>query len=430
MPPAPETRLNQYQWAFILLIFLLSLIVRLGYGISAEHDEPLRADALKYALIGIHLVESGSYSYEDSGETSKLITPGYPFIVAVFASMFDDFSNAYLAIIGFQILLSSFVSVLSYLIALRFLNNIAAGIVAFGVAISPHLIISSSYFLTETTHSFFVIFAIYLLILAVEKRALTIAIIAGLVFGYSALIRPAVLLFPLPLLAIFWWKYRYTINLKLSLCFVVAAYLLWMPWQLWEAESKDSNVRQVLALGAYPNMIHNTALYRGFPYREDPEFELMQNDWGQTREILMRRFAERPFTYLQWYLIGKPVMLWSAYAIQGQGGPFIYPIISSVYNTNPIYSLSLRIMMPLHKILFLLAVIAVALEVFRFGFRKEPSNYIVVTLVLFVLYHSGVHMVLAPLPRFSFPYYPILYMLAAYAATTIITEIKRRNKDA
>jgi 4-amino-4-deoxy-L-arabinose transferase-like glycosyltransferase len=426
---AQQVKLTKVQLCSILVIFLVALLMRLSYGLSAEHDVPLRADAYKYAMIGINLAESGTYSYDESGATSKLITPGYPMIVAFFVSLFDDFSSAYIAILAFQILLSSFVAVLTYLISIRFLNNLAAVIVAGAVAISPHLIISSSYFLTETTHSFSLILSIYLLLLAVEKRVLGIAILAGLAFGYSALIRPAVLLFPIPLVAIIWWKYHSGINLRVALCFIVATFLVWTPWQLWEADTEESNVRQVLALGAYPNMIHESPELRGFPYQEDPEFELMQADWANVRSVLSQRFSQRPLTYLEWYLVGKPIMLWSAWAIQGQGGPYIYPIISSIYSENRVYSFSLLLMMKVHTIIFLIAFIAIVSGLLRLFLMNKDVHFIITTLTLFVLYHTAVHMVLAPLPRFSFPYYPILFMLAGYGSLIIWNEINRRRNN-
>lgn len=429
MQTVPDIKISQYQWWFMVLIFLVSLLARLSYGLSAEQDTPIRADALKYATIGINLVDSGTYSFEESLQTSKLITPGYPFIVAAFVYLFDDFGSAYVAILGFQILLSALVSVLTYVISLRFLNNIAAAVVAVGVAISPHLIVGSAYFLTETTHGFFFIFALFLLLLAVEKQLLWLAVLGGLVFGYSALIRPAVLLFPIPLVVVLWWKYRQQVNLRLSGVFLIAAFAVWTPWQLWEAESDDSNVRQVLALGSYPNMIHESPLYRGIPYREDPQWEAMQTNWDDTRTILMQRFSDRPFTYLQWYLIGKPIMLWSAWAVQGQGGPFIYPVTHSVYNDNALYSGSLRLMMFIHKFLFVFALIAVAAEFVRLVFLHKPAHFLLITLIVFVVYHTAVHMVLAPLPRFSFPYYPVLFILAAHGVTQFVTQIKKQMAD-
>ena len=427
---AAQGKLKELQKYFMLFVFVLAMVMRLGYGLAAEHDRPLRADALKYALLGINIAGAGEYTFEESGVTSKLITPGYPFIVAVFAAAFDEFSNAYLAILGLQILLSSLVAIFTYLVCLRFLNNAISCAVAIAVVISPHLIVSSSYFLTETTHSFFLILSIWLLVKAVETETLVIAVIAGLAFGYSALIRPSVLLFPLAMLLLIAWKYRSPVNLKLGACFLFAAYLLWMPWQLWEAESEESNARAVFAMGSYPDMIHESPQLRGHPYDEDPDFERMSEDWEYTREILSRRFLDEPTKYLSWYLIGKPIMLWSSSVIQGQGGPFIYPIISSPYDNAGIHLLTMNVMMAIHIPFLLLALLAVLKGIGELLSKKKSCHLILGIMILFVLYHTGIHMVLAALPRFSIPYYPILFMLAGYGASYVWEEIeKRKNSD-
>ena len=417
-------KLNKNQLVFISVLLLFSFFLRLSYGISAEHDNPLRADALNYAKIALNLVESGTYTYKDDLVTSKLITPGFPFIVAFFAKLFDGFPGAYYAVIGFQIIISTLVVLFSYLLSLRVMNNIAACVTAIAVSISPHLIISSSYFLTETSHSFFVLLGIWLLVVAIEKKMLKIALLAGLVFGYAALIRPAVLLFPIAALLIFWWKYKAEASPRLLFAFLLTTALVWLPWQIWEAESDESNSRAVFLLGAYPDMTYQSPAMRGYAYREDPQFQAMRESWSKTREVLGQRFSEAPFTYISWYLIGKPVTLWSAYMVQGQGGPFIYPITSSVYDDPGIYSLSLFLMMSLHGLLFFAAVLVVVVASLRMVFSDDKPDLVLAMVVLFVLYHTGVHTVLAPLPRYSTPYYPFLFMLAVYGCTAVFEKIK------
>ncbi len=406
------------------MLLLFSLFLRIGYGVSAEHDNPLRADALNYARIAINLVESGTYSYQEDLVTSKLITPGFPLIVAFFASLFDEFSSAYFAVIGFQIFLSTLVVLLTYLLSLRLMHKNAACVTAVAVAISPHLIISSSYFLTETSHSFFVLLGLWLLVVAIEKKLLRVALLAGVVFGYAALIRPAVLLFPIAALIIFWWKYRTDASPRLLAAFLLTSSLMWLPWQIWEAESDESNSRAVFLLGAYPDMTYETPQMRGFAYREDPEFQAMRESWSKTREVLGARISEDPLTYIGWYLVGKPVTLWSGSMIQGQGGPFIYPIISSVYDDPGLYSLTLLLMMNLHLLLFFAAVLVIAYEFLRLIFSDQKPDWVLAVVILFVLYHTGVHTVLAPLPRYSTPYYPLLFMLAIYGCAGVIEKIR------
>lgn len=417
-------KLDKTQLIFISMLLLFSFFLRLSYGVSAEHDNPLRADALNYAKIALNLVEFGTYSYQDDLVTSKLITPGYPLIVTFFASLFDEFSSAYFAVIGFQIIISSLVVLLTYLLSLRVMHNTAACVTAVAVAISPHLIISSSYFLTETSHSFFVLLGIWLLVIAIEKKMLLVALMAGVMFGYAALIRPAVLLFPIAALIIFWWKYRTEASPRLLVAFLFATSLVWLPWQIWEAESDESNSRAVFLLGAYPDMTYESPLMRGYAYREDPEFQAMRESWSKTREILGERISEDPLTYIGWYLIGKPATLWSAYMVQGQGGPFIYPITSSAYDDPGLYSLTLFLMMNLHILLFFAAVLVVVNESIRMIFTDHKPNLVLAIVILFALYHTGVHTVLAPLPRYSTPYYPFLFMLAIYGCAGALEKIR------
>tara|TARA_B110000858_G_scaffold198442_1_gene265041 strand:- start:2784 stop:3713 length:930 start_codon:yes stop_codon:yes gene_type:complete len=301
----------------------------------------------------------------------------------------------------------------------------AACVTAVAVAISPHLIISSSYFLTETSHSFFVLLGLWLLVVAIEKKLLRVALLAGVVFGYAALIRPAVLLFPIAALIVFWWKYRTEVRPNLLLAFLFTTSLMWLPWQIWEAESKESNSRAVFLLGAYPDMTYESPRMRGYAYREDPEFQAMRESWSKTCEVLGERISEDPLAYIGWYLIGKPVTLWSASMVQGQGGPFIYPITSSAYDNPGLYSLTLFLMMNLHGLLFFAAVLVIGYEVLRMVFTNHKPDLVLALVILFALYHTGVHTVLAPLPRYSTPYYPFLFMLAIYGCAGAFEKIRR-----
>jgi 4-amino-4-deoxy-L-arabinose transferase-like glycosyltransferase len=317
-------------------------------------------------------------------------------------------------------------AVLVLLTGFRLLPPTGAVIAALLTSVAPHQVAITGYLLTETLFAFLLAGAVYLLTLALQERRLVWWASFGVLVGLSALVRPAVLLYPaalMPLLLLGVPNRRFAA--KATGLALVGVLLFWMSWSAWKhvhsraADLAYDPAAAQVALGSYPDLTHRDPKLRGYPYREDEAYRRMQGGLGHAATVIVERAQEAPGRYLEWYLVGKPRTFWSWDIVVGAGGPFIYPVSSSLYHESRLAYRSLVLMKRSHTALVvigLLTIGGVALRAFRGGLRS-PTGVAAGAIALLLVYFTGVHMVMAPLPRYSIPLQGPLYLLAAYGLT-------------
>ena len=421
-------------FAFALLVLVTAITLRFGYVNSVIVDTPIRADASKYFQLAHNLVFNGIYSLAQSKPFSptNYITPGYPLFLSALLNFSSKFENFYLLTLNIQALLSSLTALLTYYLALRAMPVWASFIVGLLVSLSPQLIIVSGYLLTETLFIFFLILAVFCCIQASINRKLSLFMYCGLLFGLSALIRPAILPFPL-LIPLVLRKYLDTRQTILaSVLIIIGTSLIWSSWSLWKlnnaAKGESNMAAAAISLGGYPNFIHKNPKLRGFPYREDPEYKAMSTDMVVAVKTILSRASSEPVKYLVWFLYGKPVTYWSPSIIAGTGGPFIYPVVFSIFHSSRVPQAILIGMMALHTYLVLLAALNCCFIVIKY-FKSphiDETSILIYFCVLFFLYFTLIHTILTPLPRYSFPGYPFAYLLAVNFVYSIFSYLQRK----
>lgn len=410
---------QKYQVSLILtLLFSCSLILRLSYVNSMQIVFPFLADAGKYVQLAYNLANGNGYSLAEVEPftSSTYITPGYALFLSVFFKHADDFQQFHQMVLNAQALISSVTVVMIFGVAMRLAGLGVAVISGTLVALSPQLIIGSGYVLTETLSSFLLVLSLLVFVEAYNRRWIGLYWLCGIMIGFSALVRPAVLLFPLALLIL---GVITKTNIKSYAALFLAMLLTWLPWQYWKnvnaQASEVSLMASSFALGGYPDLIYKNPAFKGYPYKEDAEYDQMTMAMPNAVSIVWARAKQQPLKYLQWYLFGKALMYWSPEEVAGPGGPYVYPVISSVYTRQAIPAWTLSVMMNLHPILIFLASITClcfVVEVRQAGINHKTNPALLIT-VLLVIYFTAVHTVLAPLPRYSYPLYPIVYVLAA-----------------
>jgi 4-amino-4-deoxy-L-arabinose transferase-like glycosyltransferase len=419
-----------------LVVFLFAALFRFCYVNTAVIDSYERADAALYIQLARNLASHGAYSlaYSQPFSPANYITPGYPLFLSLIFKLFPNFDDSVPVVLNIQALLGSLTAVLLYVIALRMMSPRPALIAGLLVALSPHLIVGGGYFLTETLFTFFVTLAMFLCIQACRGDRPGWMTGCGGIFGFSALIRPAVLLYPFLLPLIFWKLFPPRRAVIAGLLVVAGTCLLWSGWSWWKnthpARAEVSLSAGSFALGSYPNLIHHSPKLRGFPYKEDPEYDAMAKDMGTAVATLWARARNEPGRYLAWYLFGKPLTFWSPSEIAGPGGPFVHPVMLSIFSGNSLPALVLAVMMTLHGWLVFLAALNCCLAVLIYfrSARLEPNNVPLILAALFLLYLTAIHTVLAPLPRYSFPGYPFVFLLAVHFAVTTMAFFKKNRE--
>ena len=256
---------------------------------------------------------------------------------------------------------------------------------------------------------------------------------AALTTGLATLTRPvALLLFPALLtvsLYAGWFPPRRAA--AAMICFIAVM----APWQTWSSQAakqlpkKQDYLAGVIAFGSYPDFIHRTEAYKGYPYREDEEYGYMSQSPGNAFSVIAKRASAEPGKYLYWYLIGKTVCFWSWNMMESVGGPFIYAVGANLWTDTPVGRASLTLAHALHIGMSLCCFVLVMVIVVRIANRscgKQTWTPAVALCLTVVLYFSAMHVVLAGWPRYSVPAWPCLYLLAVFAITQGMRVLRER----
>jgi len=407
-----------------VVIFIIALTLRMAYVLTLEIDSPIRADAAKYMTIAYNLLSHGVYSHEraEAPEPSSFITPGYPMFLTSILAITRDVKSTYNISLNIQALLGAVTVLLAYFLALRILSLRASIVVGVLAAISPHLIISTGYLLTETLFAFFLVLSMLLLVMAIEKPDKRLFFAIGILVSCAALIRPIAMFLPLVCMWIIVISKQSTIKRTHAIAAVALGFIvLWAPWGIWSAAhpTDSSNVKGVFAYGTYPDFIYKDEKLKGYPSREDPEYSKMSTDVFYALNILKERAAEQPLKYAQWYFFGKPVSYWGWSMIQGSGGPFIFPVKKSLYDKSGIVYITFSIMHRLHYFLVWVMFIGVAYSIFTMARTRDFTIFgnPMLMVLLLLSYTTAVHSLLASLPRYSIPFQYFMYIAALFFLT-------------
>lgn len=412
-----------------VFIVLLAGWLRTVAAADTSIDHPYRADVSQYYITAYNLNTYGVYSHVLSGQDGKggapkpdaFITPGYPLFLSLFVDAPPN-PQTFIAVSSWQALLSTAAVLLVLALCMRLSPWIALP-AALLAAMSPHLVTIATYMLSETLFSVLMLLSLLALSLhAKEERWYLPALLAsGVLLGAAALTRPVLELFPLAVIFVLWITYDHRTALRGAAALVLGFCLLWGPWiarnHISHAAEGSANMVQTMAIGMYPDFEYNHIPNQGEPDHLDPRFSQFSHNLGATLSEIGRRFRENPGEELRWYLIGKPVALWSWHGVGGGPDVFTYPVFVTPYSHSPLFILTHALMHALHWPLVILALIGCVLVWLPgAGARLAPEPLFLARIMsLLLLYNTAVLMVLAPFTRYSIPFLPVLYAMAVMA---------------
>lgn len=430
------TRIHIPRHVYVLLaILLVAFDLRIQSVINSVVDTPVRADAREYVLYAHNLKNYGVYSRSDTfaadGQANPVPdakrAPLYPLFIALFLDE-QPTANNVVAITRVQALISTLTVLLVFWIARHFLPISLALVATALTAISPHLVTMNIYLLSETLFCFLVVLAMLLIFNMTKKSGVVKPALAGLALGASALTHPMLLYFLIPL-AIFllyswgWksgWRKIATVVLGFSLLVGV-----WIGRNMHTLGAPADNTLMLAALrtGVYTNMMYrNDPQSYAYPYRFDPRFEETSKDLPSVMAEIGRLFKEAPVDELRWYLLGKPLTLWSWSNIEGPGDVFVYPVLSTPYRYLPQFKLTHALMQSTHWILVALMVggIFIAWLPTRWSGLSNDSIFVARAVSILLLYHAAIMMVGFPLPRYAIPLRPFLHIMSMLPIALVI----------
>ncbi len=427
---------NQYSWIIFMLLILIVFIgmdLRLQSVFRTRIVEPaIRADARDYVLYAYNLRNFGIYSRSDAGLISNdksgrtsypppdaVRTPGYPLFMSIFIDH-EITAKTIQTILLAQVFLGMLTIIFAFDLYRRFVPAAPLALIAtFLTAISPHLVTSPIYLLTESLFCFLMVLSFWLFALAVEKQRLICFLLAGITMGASALTRPAVQYFIIPLALLF--LFSRPVKFRLFAVYILGFILIFLPWtarNLYTLGKINDDTLKINALhhGLYPGFMYNDdqSTFGCCPYRYDPESPHISQSVDNALSEIKKRFTKDPAKYLNWYLVGKPVMLWSWNLTESIGGPFVYAVSQTPYTFLPHFKWSYILMHCLHWILVALGAIGCVIVWLpaRLLGLNEPTLMILRSVALLMWYYVILHMIGAPFPRYSVPIRPFLYGMA------------------
>lgn len=190
---------NLFTILAISLTLMLGSYLRVVSSVETVVVKPVRADALDYFMYAYNMKFKHTYSKElghlkdptSSVTPDALRTPGYPLFLLAFVNGLPN-SVMIKRISIVQALLSILTIVITFILLRRILRPLWACAALLLVAFSPHLIVASSYILTETLFCFLIVFLGWFFASFVTQPSSWKAVVLGSVIALSALVRPGI----------------------------------------------------------------------------------------------------------------------------------------------------------------------------------------------------------------------------------------------
>lgn len=396
--------------------------LRIGFVAMGRVVSPLRADAGQYAQYAANLVDHGTFSLATANPPApdSFRSPGYPLFLAACRWLGGD-GWPTLAIAA-QVVLGTLTVLLCYHLARRFVGFGPAIAAASLCALSPHLVVSSAFVLTECVTTFVVTAGLWLCAGAAGTRRF---VAGAALLGLATLCNEAYVF--LPLVAA-WSVWR--VDRRRALLALAVGLLPFAAWTLRNQTTRlacTGSQRAVASVshGSYPGMVFRDPQMFGFPYREDPEQPAMAGSWRSLWHVLGPRIAAEPLRYATWYALEKPIWLWSWPLVQGRD-VCVYEVANSPYDNQPVVQATHVAMRWLHAPVMALAALAALVAAVRR--RSEGEAFGRRALALVVVLATLAYVPVIPDPRYLQPVRPLVFAFAAIALQVVVARLGARAK--
>lgn len=435
---------RNWQWFSLVLILGMAVWLRVFMVSETQVLVPIKADALDYFLAACNVKTFGVYSkslqpLEGGGGAppapDALRPPGYSLFLLPFVEFPPTAAmvrNVQIA----QVLLSVLLIPLLFVAIRPFLSPaLALGVLA-AIAISPHLVAMNVYLLTESLFTFLIGTLVWAFSHAARRPDKKALFMVGVVVGLTSLVRSTTLYLPLVLALLImalWWADRRK-GALLAAMMMLGFFVSYSPWlvrnQIVRLEKTRSLAVDSIHKGMYPWLMYqNNPKTLGVPDRYDPAW----NETGASLALVVgeinRNFHADPGGYVQWYLVGKPIMYLSWNALAGMGDVFVYQVIRSPMLTEGAFLVSHDLSKLLHWLFVVMAVLGmlfVLVPSVAATLKKEEYRFYLFNSVL-LAYFVAIHTIGTPLPRYSIPMRPILFILAFGFLHILLLKKNRTN---
>jgi hypothetical protein len=401
------------------IVVAIAAAVRIGFVHGAVVQSPLRADAGQYAQYAANLWQHGVYSLDAAVPPSPdaFRSPGYPTFLWLCRALAGDSWQSFA--VWLQVALGTATVLLAYRLARLLLGFGASIAAAVAVALSPHLVVTCAYVLTECVTTFVVVLGAWL---ALGARSSLRAVAGSFVLGAAVLCNEALVVLPFAVFVA-------TIPGRRLRAFVLLL-LACLPLGAWSVRNhctelaRRGSERAIASIshGSYPGMVYRDPRFVGYPYRDDPAQPEFGSSWQNLRRVLGERVAAEPLRYVRWFLFEKPLWIWRWPLVQGRDVN-VYEVANSPYEQQPVMAASHTLMRWMHWPLMGLAFGAVVVALWR---RRRVES-VAVALATIVLLATLAYLPVIPDPRYLNPVRPVLFVLAFFAVERLLRRLRPRT---
>lgn len=416
-------------WLLLMLIIVLGAALRIQAISTTVVNNPIRADARIYYFAALNLERWSVFAKAEPSESAPkpdaFVQPGLPFAITPLIE-YPPTERMLLRINTIQAILGT----LTILLTFSFFKLIATPTIALGAAlltaISPHLVVMTTYLLTETLFTFLLMGYMLFFGYALRNENIVLAVIAGCLLGLSALTRATTEYLPLFMLPFLYWATSRRVFLQIVLPTALTALAIIAAWKLRNlfaigAFSDPTLMVSALHHGIYPEFLFNgIPETRGIPYRFDPFTSQISGAYSILTE-LVHRASDEPLHYVWWFLVGKQVSLLSWNMIDGMGDIFIYPITASPYLDQSLFKVTRVAALWLHAPLSIAAIVGCGIALIRPSWLRlaEATRIPTQLVAILVLYFFAIHFVGAPYPRYGIPLRPLIYGFGLFSLISL-----------
>ncbi len=433
-----QSQVSLWNIAAVLVILILALDLRIESVQRTVVPSPIRADALDYFYSAYNLKQYGVYSRTptlppapaQAPTPDAVRSPGYPLFLYPFVSKAPTLAMVR-SILNVQALISAATVLLAYLLFRTFLSPTVALVPAFLTAVSPHLVTMNVYVLSETLFCFLAVLAFWLISKLPTQSGWLLPLVVGIIIAAASLTRPGLQYFVVPLAILSYYHFAGKKGWRTAGLIALGFALTYSPWIIRNIHTLGMTTDPTLMIntlenGIYPNfMYHGDPHTFGFPYRFDPHYRELTRSVPIVLKAIYQHFLHEPGRYLDWYLIGKPIALWSWSMVAGMGDVFVYPVLSTPYAYLPQFVFTHWLMFHLHWTLVILGLIGCILVWLpaRIAGLSGSALFVGRAISLHLVYWTLLLMVGAPFPRYSIPLRPFLFGMATLAAVFLINNL-------
>ncbi len=431
------SRKSSLQWYLqmfcLLLILAVGMFLRLGTADLTVVDHPVRNDAKDYVAYAWNLKFYDVYSRDISKvngsevlapEPDDIRPPAYPWMLRLLLGSKVDLAF-WSRVTHVQAWIAGLTLLCSTLLAMELLGAWAGLWLGVLVSISPHQSVYVPYLLTETLYGATLMLSLGLGVLSLRARRwrwrCVWAVLAGVLFGVTCLVRPTLNQW-VPVLLLFLLLPQVRRFHREIFVFSFGFMLMMAPW--WARNeltlhklSDSSQMVGTVQNGSYPDFMFNDLPKSfGYPYWYDPDAARIGSSWVNEFSDLRAKFARRPVAMIKWYLVGKTIYFFHWSTPDGWHDMFVYPVFRSPWLTDPAFILIMAIVGGLYGPLMVCGVLG-TLVAFAprtrtlFGAAKTDGLRLLALLHLFAI---GVHVAGAPFARYSVPFRPVTFLLAVF----------------